>query len=65
MSDATYNGAWEVFYSIKSSDPLEGEKPCPVCKKGMVKYQIQHPDGIFSGHWSACCSTKNCISFVK
>ena len=65
MSYATYDGAWEVVNSIKSTDPLEGEKLCPVCKKGMVKYKIQNPDGLFRGHWSAYCSSKNCISFVK
>jgi len=65
MSDATYDGAWEVIKSVKSTDTLEGEKLCPVCKKGMVRYEIQHPESMFSGHWSAFCSTENCISFIK
>jgi len=69
----TSDGAWEVFKSVKYCDfkslefgeQLEGTKPCPVCKNGTVTYRIQHPEGIFGGHFSVYCSTSNCISFIK
>jgi len=69
----TVDGAWEVFKSVKYKDfeslefwePLEGTKSCPVCEKGIVKYHIQHPQGVFQGHFSVYCSTPNCISYIK
>lgn len=69
----TIDGAWEVFKSVKYENfkslefggPLEGTKPCPVCKKGTVTYNIQHPESILRGHFWVYCSTPNCISYVK